>query len=213
MKSFTFKFHTASLARMDEIQRAPNKVLSTKTITEDVLVQFLMNKLERTDLTDKLQEYVENMRTCAKLIRKYGSRLKVEPMLEKLFAISPRTARTLYDRTTRLYRKDQPPLDREFWIDIHLGDVRKGIKKALKDGDIKAYASLMRIQHEIIKDFMGTNDAAMYEQFEMPELELAFTPEIFKNNSLPEDLDAQIEKLKKSKKYKERGEYVEYEEV
>ena len=56
----------------------------------------------------------------------------------------------------------------------------------------------------------------MYEDFEMRPFVIGFFPEQFKRQ-VPEDLDAQIAKLKKAKRKKELGEkvgqYIQFENV
>lgn len=181
----------------DEIQKAPNKLLTTKNTDNEKLIWYLQGKLKRTDLSSKVEEKLDRIMQTSDLIRRYGSRMKVVPMLEKLFDIStPQAYRYFNDTQAVLATTEQH--NQTFWVDILLGDIRENIKKAQLKGDYKSVTALIKIQKETIKELLGDADAAKYDELNPPVPVLGFFPEELKVK-MPDNLDALINEFKKTK--------------
>lgn len=200
----------------DIIPRAPDKELELASTDYHQIVQYYQNKLERHQLSSKLEKYIIKMDYCAELTRDYKSRLKVVPLLQKTYGISLPSARMLFERTQMLLgQASQIGLSQAFHVDILLGEISDLIKDCKKSGDTRSRAAALKLYKETIKELMGSADAAKYEQFEMKPIIVGFFPEKFKK-PLPDNLDEEIEKIKRLKRRKEFGQKivdVAYEEV
>jgi hypothetical protein len=182
----------------DEILPAPMKLLTTHKSDDDAILMHLQGKLERTDLSDKVQEQVDHMLECEKLIRKYVSRSKVVPMIQKLFDISWATGSRVYDRTQRLFGESSIK-NQQFWADHALEGVVEDIRLARIAKDWRSVASLRKIQVDIIEKLMGSGDAALYDNIQPPTVVIAFMPGSMKVDKLPSDKELKgliSEKLK-----------------
>lgn len=199
----------------EEIQPASNKVLTLHNSDLDTITQYLLGKLPRTELSPALEEYIDRMYCCSDLIRTYGSRLKVTPLLMEKYNISRPTAMQLFERTQYIFGSTAKS-SQAFYVDILFEDIKKGMNKALNAGDFRAYAQLTKQFADAIKEFTGSADALLYENFEMQQIVIGFFPEKFKVD-LPENLEEHLEKLKKAKSKKEYGEkvgeYIDYEDA
>lgn len=200
----------------EEIQKAPNKILNLHNSDIDKITAYLLGKMPRTDLSPALEEYIDKMYVCSDLVRQWGSRLKVVPILMTKYDISRPTALELFERTQYVFGSTAKS-SQAFYVDILFEDIKKGMNKALKSGDMRSYAQLTKQFADAIKEFTGSADALLYENFEMQPIIIGFFPELFKGVDLPDNLEEQIEKLKKGKSKKEMGEkvgqYIDYEEV
>jgi len=200
----------------DIILPAPNKLLTTHNSDDDKLVAFLLGKLERTDLSPKLEEKLENMNVCADLIRKYGSRVKVTRILQTNHDISRATAYRLFDDTQRIFGVSQVH-DQQFWVDVLLGSIMEDIRLARTKQDFRAVASLTRVMKDTIKEFLGSADASLYERIQPPKPVLGFFPDELKNPDIPKDDDElkklirEFKKKKKDKLYSELASDTTYE--
>lgn len=199
----------------DEVQKAPMKVITMQNYDMDILAQYFMGNLERHELSDPLKEYIDRMKVCHQLIEKWSSRTRVASILQKKYDISLATAHKLFERTEYIFGKSIQH-SQALHADILLGDLRRLLNKAEAANDFKAAAMFTKQMAEIIEKHMGSAEALLYENFEMQPIVIGFFPEHFKVD-LPEDLDAQLAKLKKAKSKKEFGEkvgqYVDYEKV
>ncbi|MFY0628695.1 MAG: hypothetical protein JXR07_20550 [Reichenbachiella sp.] len=186
----------------DIILPAKNIIMSTKTTDEDKIVMYLQGKLKRTELSKKMEEKLNRYNHCADLIKKYGSRLKVVPMMVKKFNLpetsySEPQAYKDFNATQQIFGTTQQH-NQQFWVDILLGQIMQNMKKARKAGDYKSVAAFTREMRTTIKELMGTADVIPYEKLVPPVPVVGFFPDSL-NVNVPSDLDYQIELLKKSK--------------
>jgi len=188
---------------MSEIQRAPDKIITIHTSDDDLLIKHFRGKLERASLSTKLQEKADNMDACYQLIRKHVSRLKVIPLMLKLFkdsngeAISQATAYRIYDDTQRIFGETDIK-NQKFWIDIELGEIEDDIRACRAIRDYRSVAALRKLKAEYIIN-MGSGDASLYEKIQPPEFVIGFFPRSMKV-ALPKDKELKelvSEKLKK----------------
>lgn len=187
----------------EEIKPAVNKILTVSKTDDEKLVAFLQGKLKRTELSDALQREVERMHMCADLIRKYGSRLKVAPMLKELYGFGDQAAYSLFDRTMRIFGTSTVH-DQQFWTDILLGGIMQDIKNATAKQDFRSVASLRKTMLETIEKLMGSAEASLYENIQPVLPVIGFWPEELKTGvpSDPAELKKLIDKFKKEKKRK-----------
>lgn len=198
------------MSDLEPIKRAPNRILNTHNTDKEVLVAYLMGKLDRTELSPKLEQKLNRMYTCADLIRKWGTRLRVEPMLIKYIQgatgekISRQTARNIFDDTQEIFAVTNQSNSQQFWVDILLGEIMADKKKAAADGDHRAVATYDKLMKDTIKELMGTMDATIYERIQPPKVTLGYFPEELKvDKVLPDhELKKLIEKLKSKKRQK-----------
>ncbi len=193
----------------DEIQLAPNKLMTTKTTDNEKLIWYLQGKLKRTDISKKLEEKLSRFNHCADYIKKYGSRLKVVPMMEKKFGLSTAQAYRDYNDTQQVFATTEQN-NQAFWVDMLLGDIRQALKAARKDEDHKAVAALIKTMKETIKELLGDASAAIYDDLVPPVPVLGFFPEELKV-PMPDDLQEQLKRFKVKKKTNTID--VEFEEV
>lgn len=200
------------MADLEVIKRAPNKILSTRTTDDDKLIAYLRGKLDRTDLSPKLQEKVDMMHQAYDLIRKHQSRVAVIPMMMALIKtngspISQSTAYRLFEECQRLFGESSI-LNQQFWVDVEMGAIEEDIKLAREMKDLKALASLRKIKQEYILKAMGSGDALFYERIQPPQIEVNFFPRSMEVK-LPKDKE--LSKLV-SEKLKQIAEDVEFTE-
>lgn len=192
---------------MSEIRHAPIKLLTTHNSDEDKLRLHLQGKLERHELSPKLQEKVERIVATSELIRKYVSRLKVCPMLEKSMNLSRAQAYRLYEETQRLFGETSIK-NQQFWLDIQMGAIEEDIAACRMLKDYRSVAALRKLQVDLIEKLMGSGDAQLYERIQPPEFVVGFFPRSMK---MPLPKDKELRKLV-SEKLQKIAEDVEYEE-
>jgi hypothetical protein len=171
--------------------------ISLRTDVEKIIL-FFRGELPNTKMTPALEEKINRMKQTSKMIEKYGGAKKVIPLMEELWDISFSTARRLYIETQEAYG-DITHFNRQYHIDTYLNMVMQGANEAREAGDFKAYQGLLKEYKEAIKEFMGTSDADMYKQIQIPEFQLGFFPEELKTK-LPKNWKEKLEQLKESKR-------------
>lgn len=187
----------------DEIQKAPDKELNLHNADYEKIVLFFQGKLQRTKLSPALDDKIEIMRQTAAWAKEYGSRNKVIPMMENAWGLSVSQAYKLYNETIRLFSTVNSQVDqRDFWVDVWLGETMDAIKRARKKGDYKSLASLLRQLKEGIKDFFGEKEVVDYEKLKPNPVILGFFPDLLDTDvpDDPEQLEALLARFKKKKK-------------
>lgn len=186
----------------DEIKPAKNKLLTTQNTDVEKIVLYLQGKLKRTDLSAKVQEKVDRMKTVSDMIKKYGSRLKVVPMIERVYGLSSSQSLRIFNETLMVFSITAEQVkSRDFWIDILLGQIMVGMEKALKAGDYKAHASYVGKFKETIVDLVGDDEASKYDKIQPMPIVIGFYPEmVMTGESTAEDLMKAAREFRKRKK-------------
>ena len=195
---------------MDQIQKAPPKLLTIQNTDREKLVSYLRGTTDREQLSPTLQTHVDRMYICADLIRKWGTRLRVEPMLIRYIkdgtgeTISRSTARNIFDDTQQIFAVTNQSNSQQFWVDILMGEIMADKKRAEADGDHRAVAAFDKLMKDTIKELMGTIDASIYERIQPPKIILGYYPEDLKvDKVLPDhELKKLLEKLTQKKRQK-----------
>lgn len=173
------------------------KQLTTHTDT-DKIIAFLQDNSGNVKLSKKLEEKLERFYRCSALIKQYGSRLKVCPMLEKEFGISKAQAYRDFSDTQQVFGESSKG-SREFWLDIILGMMMETRKRAKDAGDNKTAAAVEKNMVSAVKDLLGDKENDAYENLQPVNIMMGFFPETLKTE-LPDDLEDQIKNLLKPKR-------------
>lgn len=191
-------------------QRQP-EILNTHTDLDKIML-YLQGDIKNKKLSQKLFEKLERLEFTADAIRSHGSLLRVLPLLTKKSwgfhkseenpngNISISTATRDFHDAQRVFGSISRN-ERTFHVDILIGQVEENINAARAAEDFKAVATLLKLKAEIIEKHMGGNDAEMYRNFKMADIEVGFWPEQL-GVELPEkeELDKVIAELKKPKR-------------
>lgn len=173
------------------------KALTTKS-DNDLIIEYLTQDGDETRLSKALQLKLERMDSCRDLIKTYGSRTRVAPVLQKQFGISKAQAYRIIEDTQVVYGTTQKT-SREFWLDIILGFIIDDRKKALLKGDFKSAAVMQKNMITAIEKLAGTNESIPFEKVQPPPVVIGFFPETLKVE-LPEDWEDQIKQIIKPKR-------------
>jgi hypothetical protein len=171
--------------------------LSLRTDVEKVILYF-QGKLPHAKLSPAMEEKISRLKRTAELINKYGGAKKVIPIVEELFGISFSSARRLYIEAQDAFG-GATYFNRQYHIDNYIQMIITGANQARDTGDYRSYSSLMKEYKEAIKEFMGTSDADMYRQLQVPAFQVGFFPEELKTK-LPANWKSRLEKLKEAKR-------------
>jgi len=138
------------------------------------------------------------MKECSLLIERYGGAKKVISMMEGLWEISYSTANRIYNET-QLAFGDFTKFDKQYHIDTYIQFLITGINKARDNDDGKTFTGLMKEYKAAIHEFMGTSDADLYKQIQIPDFQVGFFPDELKTK-LPANWKSRVKKLVEEKK-------------
>ncbi len=178
----------------------PIKILLSQKSDPDKIIDYLIHPNDQKyELTPALQDKLDKMRDCRDLIKKHGSRVTVVPILMTEFNVSHSEAVRIYSETLEVFNATSSTSGRDFYVDMLLGFMIETRNKAYIKQDYNAAARSEKNMLDLISQFMGNEDAKIYETIQPPDILYEFNPELL-GVKLPEDLDKQIEKLLKKKK-------------
>lgn len=180
--------------------RWPEKKKDQLGLRTDVekIVLYHQGKLPNAELSPALEEKINRMKECSNLIQKYGGAKKVISMMEGLWGISYSTAKRIYNETQEAFG-DLTNFNKQFHIDTYMQFLITGINLAKESGDGKTFTGLMKEYKNAIKEFMGTSEADIYKQIQVPTFEVGFFPEEL-NTKLPANWKSRVKKLVEEKK-------------
>lgn len=197
----------------DEIMRRPPKQLTQKS-DRDQIVSYLIHGDERVQLSEPLAAKLRHMEDCADLIRQWGSRLKVVPIIMKRHGLTRSQALRIFEETQIVFGTTQQNT-REFWIDILMGELMEDKKKAQLAGNMTAVASIQKNMIHIIEKLMGKLDTTIYDKINPPPITIAFIPEKLKVPNMPteQQLDEIFKKLMAKKRERIYDQFTEDAEI
>lgn len=202
-----------------EVILAQNKKQLSTWSDEEKIRDYLTNPDTRVKLTGALQHKIDRLYFTADLIKKHISFHKVVKILtkkpwDKYGSISATTAWRDFKDAQRLFGS-LANHDQAFHVDMMLGKLEKDIKRAMKDEDHRAVASLRKLQIFLINEHMGGHEADQYKDLQPAPIVIGHFPEELKTELPPEDeLKQRIEKLMKPKQGRSfDADDVEYEDV
>lgn len=180
--------------------RWPEKKKDQLGLRTDVekIVLYHQGKLPNAELSPALEEKINRMKECSNLIQKYGGAKKVISMMEGLWGISYSTAKRIYNETQEAFG-DLTNFNKQFHIDTYMQFLITGINLAKESGDGKTFTGLMKEYKNAIKEFMGTSEADIYKQIQVPTFEVGFFPEEL-NTKLPANWKTRVKKLVEEKR-------------
>lgn len=169
----------------------------------EILVDYLFG--QRETISDDLVKRLERLQTCADIIRKHGSRLRVIPAMIKLFSKSgtytAKQAQKDFDDTQELFGTNTQS-NRMFWFDIILGMMIETRNNAYVKRKYNTASIIEARMMNAVRDFIGDNEAFPIDKLQPQNILLGFFPELL-NIKLPDNVTEHIEKLKESKRKKE----------
>lgn len=173
------------------------KTLTHKTDNEKI-IEYLISESEGLKLSKSLEDKYEKLDFCRDLIKNYGSRSRVCPILVKKYGISKSQAYRIFQDTQEVFGATQRT-SREFWLDILIGFMIDSRNKAAKKGDFRSVATIEANMAKAIEKLAGTNENIPFEKVQPAPVMIGFMPELTKVD-LPEDWEDQVKKLIKPKR-------------
>lgn len=167
-------------------------VLTTQSDT-DQINKYLLG--QQANLSAALTKKLERLQTAADLLRKYGSRMKVAGMLQKLWNDCSRATSYRYIEEAQDVFSPQQAADREFYVDILMGMLFSTREKALAKQDLKVVAATERNIMNAITKFFGTSEALPIEKFQVPHYTMVFDPSLVGAKPLPENWQKQLQEI------------------
>jgi hypothetical protein len=169
---------------------------------EDVLLTYLVSD-KPVKLTSKQEERLKRYETCVDLIKQYGSRNKVVPVLMKRYQITRRQAYRDFAATQNLFGATYNH-EREFWIDIVLGEIQKTKSLAIMKKDGRAAAMADKNMLYTIERLMGDKEKLPFEEIQPAQILMGFFPENVNVEKMSEeDIEAAFKRLSKPKRKKD----------
>jgi hypothetical protein len=124
------------------------------------LIAWYQDTENSVRLTPKQEELRTRIDFCDNLIRKYGGRSKVVPMLEKHFHIPKETAERIYGQTQTALNS-QPKATKDYWRDVATDWASEYRDRAILEGNLKAEGDAIKIMMKVrMLDREDTEDAA-----------------------------------------------------
>lgn len=192
------------------------ELISQKT-SLDELTNIILSDKRNFLVSSSVEEQLQLMAKVREYFFTYSSRGRVVQELVKREKVKESTAWKLVELTPRLYSTYLQPLALNFWVDIHLQKIEETRRMAKELGDTRAMAQADKNRHQAIKDFCGTKEIIDQSKLRLPDVEIGFHPELFKD--IP-DINSKeyqqiISAFRKRKDLKERQEIqdIDYEDV
>ena len=182
------------------------KLLTTHTDVE-TLALYLMGKMSG-QLSPKLAQKLRRLEVCADLIRQYGSRLKVVPMMVHLYGekkltklkesdqetldgyevkreggYSERTAYSDFNEAQELFATTTQTDKRPFWVDLIFGEIMKTKRMAERAGidggpDARAMAKCDQNLIDAGVKLLGTGEQIDWKKVQPMVPVFGFFPEL-----------------------------------
>ncbi len=198
-------------------QRIADPEIITTHTPDEKLLELISSNKKSFLLTEKAEETLMLMRLTRTLFVRYTSRAKVVTKLVDEHDIPERKAWRLVDITPRLFSTVYRESTREFHVDILLEQIQQTRTLAVASQDWKTVSSCDRNYAQAIKDFLGDSQQLKPEDLVLPDVEIGFHPELFKD--IPDINSKEYKKIidnfkkRKDRQEKLQAEDIDYEEV
>jgi len=180
------------------MSRLPS-TLTTKS-ESDHIISYLVNENQRTKISKKLEEKLERYEYCRDLLKQYGSRTKVVPIMRKKYNLSRSQAVSDIEETQYIFGATSKH-NREFWVDILIGEIMKTKTFAISKRDARAAATADKNMIYVIEKFMGDDGVPAFENLQPVNVLLGFFPEQVNSQKLSdEEIEQAYKRLSKTKK-------------
>lgn len=183
----------------------------------DELTNIILSDKRNYLVTKSVEEQLQLMAKVRDLFVTYSSRGKVVAELVKREKVKESTAWKLVEITPRLYSIYLQPLTLGFHVDIHLQKIEETWRIARELGDARAMAAADKNRAQAIKEFCGTKEIINQDELHLPDVEIGFHPELFKDipdiNSNEYQLMIAAFRKRKDQRERQEDQYTDYEEI
>lgn len=198
-----------------EMQVEP-EFISQKTPLDE-LTNIILSDKRNFLVTKSVEEQLQLMAKVREYFFTYSSRGRVVEELVKREKVKESTAWKLVELTPRLYSTYLQPLALNFWVDIHLQKIEETRRMAKELGDTRAMAAADKNRHQAIKDFCGTKEIIDQSKLHLPDVEIGFHPELFKDipdiNSKEYELIISAFRKRKDQRDRQEAQDIDFEDV
>jgi hypothetical protein len=167
------------------------KSLNTHSDTEKI-IQYLQSGDTDIQLSADLEQILKRYTKCADLIKQYGSRLKVVPMMMQLFQISQAQAYRDFDNTSYVFGST-PRTSKDFYLDLLIGNIVETRTKAMTKDDFRAAAACDKNMLAVLQEYFK-DQSIPWEKVQPPNMIFGFFPELTKVD-VPDNWNEVIQKL------------------
>lgn len=108
------------------------------------IIAWYQDTENKVRLSPSQEKYQERVDVTDNLIRKYGGRSRVVPMLMKQFGIKKRTAEDLYNHTQTILNS-QPRQTKDYWRDVATDWASEYRDRAILKGNLKAEGDAIKV--------------------------------------------------------------------
>ena len=186
----------------DKVLPAPHKALTIHNSDDDIIVQYLQGNMDdRYKPSKKIQDKIDDMKTCHQVYKRHGSRRKTVNLLVQMEGWSEKKAYLVFNRMNKIY----PVVthhDQKINLDILLEQIQELYNQASDD---KVKAQLLKQKGELIRDQMGSANVSLYERIQPPKVILGYFPEQLKTDLSDKSTEEKmkiVEKFKTAKRKK-----------
>lgn len=155
------------------------KIVTQKTPREAMMKILLSDKA--FIISASLEEQLILMSKAREYFVKYNSSARVVKELMKNENLSDDKAWAITNITPRVYSIFLQPLTRDFLVDMHLEKIEETRRLARELNDPKSMAMSDKNRQMAIEKFCGTKELINQEELHLPDIEVGFHPELFKD--------------------------------
>jgi hypothetical protein len=168
---------------------------------KELIIEYLLNgDKEASKISPKLEERLNRMRSCAEIIRQHGSSARTIPLLMKMWDIGQTEAYNIFNETQEVFGTTTVH-NREFMVDVIIGNIMETRTKAMLKKDLKVVAKCDENLMYAIEKFLGDKEAIDWSKIQPPQFYFGFFPEL-SNVELPDDWESQVKNLVQQKRKK-----------
>lgn len=180
------------MATKNKHQKDSVKIITQKT-AQSILLETILSDEKGYLFSASAEAQLLEMHQIREIFVKYGSRSKVIDILMEQ-GYNYQTALKAVTVTPEIFATIPQSLTRDFWVDIHMQKIEHTYSIAQEIGDAKAMALCDKNRDAAIEKYMGTNQMIDQSKLHLPNVEIGFHPELFKDvNELGE---AGLEQIK-----------------
>lgn len=156
------------------------EVVTQKT-PEKIMLDLILSDEKTYLFTDSAEQQLIEMHMVRELFLEHGSRSEVVNILNKEHGYSLSSAWKAVTVTPQIFATIPQELSRAFWVDIHLQKIETTWKTAKELGDAKSMALADKNRDAAIEKYLGTNQMIDQSKLHLPDVEIGFHPELFKD--------------------------------
>ncbi|MER0442701.1 hypothetical protein [Emticicia sp. W12TSBA100-4] len=156
------------------------EVVTQKT-PEKIMLDLILSDEKQYLFTDSAEQQLVEMHMVRELFLQHGSRTEVVNILHNEHGYSFSSAWKAVTVTPQIFATIPQELSRAFWVDIHLQKIETTWKTAKELGDAKSMALADKNRDAAIEKYLGTNQMIDQKKLHLPDVEIGFHPELFKD--------------------------------